>query len=165
MTQHESGQAVSGIVASAIIQGRLDASNVSEGRQHKCCCQDGEPPQESSKDIPLAQDGGASTEHSPGVYEPTAQERQPVEDLHAVPAVVLSSAAMAWTQNGTVWIEDAPDESDLFDTETGKPKMSKGEENVNPLFYEEADNNPDGLEAWVQEMEDTLRQQMEDVGT
>lgn len=165
VTRHESGQAASGIVASAIVRGRLDASDVSEGRQRKRPRQDGGPPQEFSEDVPLAQDGGNSMEPGLDVHEAPGYDRRQAEDPYAVPAAVLSTAATAWTRNGSVWIEDAPDESNPVNPETGQPNADEEEEEVDPRFYEEEDDDQDELEAWVQGMEDALRRQMEDVGT
>lgn len=165
VTRHEAGLAAPGKTASAIVHGWLDAMEVAEGRQRKRCRQEPDPTRESVDDVPNSADMDTATPHNADVHDlPAHNPLRPAENPYAVPAAVLSSAATAWTQLGRVWIEEVPDESEINPT-TGAPEEDEGEEDVDPQYYEAEDNDEHEHKAWVREMEDALRREMEDVGT
>lgn len=165
VARHEAAQVAPGIAASAIVQGALDKHNIAGGREHKRRRQGPGPPQEDSGNIPGGPDTGPSTEFGNKVPAPVLQDPSPTKDPFAVPAAVLSSAAMAWTQSDRVWIGEVLDESEIIDPTTGAPEVDEEEEEFNPCYYEPEDDDEGEKEAWEKEMEDALLREMEDIGT
>jgi hypothetical protein len=162
VNRHKLGRAIPGGVTSAVVDGRVDAEDLAEERPRKRARQDAGHVTGHFNDAPMVPNDDTFTPGGPGTSDESVEQDR-VEQ--AVPAAVLSSAATAWTRLGRAWIEDVPDEGDAPEGEHNTFSKDEGEEEDPDAVYDEMEDNEEELEAWIREMEDELRREMEVIGT